>query len=188
MSDIIWPEEGILHLDIPSLVGIDRELSLVSFRPVQNKVVTRAFKHIHNDIEEVKDKLEKNIRNLYSEVSELKDKKLDDLSNIIDASQPENGQLLAYVKEGNSEGYWKLTEAPSVGDVLVFNGSTWKAINLSQIIIDLIGETRQDGLWKISDNHRLVPNSNVIREIDSQFNGDIATSGSIYSENLNYGI
>lgn len=170
MSDIIWPERGILHLDIPSLVGIDRELSLVSIRPVENKVVTRAFKHIHDDI-----------RKLQIDVDKLKNRKLNDLLDVIDAEQPENGQMLAYVKEDGCEGYWKPTEVPEAGDVFEFDGTTWKPINLNQRIIELIEANAKDCLWKVSDNHRLIPNNEAIRAIDSEFAGDISTEGSIYS-------
>lgn len=170
MSDIIWPEQGILHLDIPSLVGIDKELSLVSVRPVENKVITRALRHICDDIE-----------TLRIDVNKLKDLKLNDLSDVVDAEQPVNGQMLTYVKEDGCEGYWKPTEVPEAGDVLEFDGTTWKPVNLNQRIIELIESNAKDCLWKVSDNHRLIPNNETIRAIDSEFVGDISTEGSIYS-------
>lgn len=183
MSDIIWPEQGIIHLDIPSLVGIDNELSLVSYRPVQNKIVTRAFRHIHNDIEEIKDKYGKGIQNLYIEVEDLKKKKLNDLADVTDTESPSNGEMLTYVKDGDCEGSWQPTEAPrNAGDILEFDGTVWRPINLNQRILELIEANAKDCLWKVSpDNHRLIPNTEVIRAIDSEFAGEVSTSGAIYS-------
>jgi hypothetical protein len=168
MSDIIWPEQGIIHLDIPSLIGIDNELSLTSHRPVQNKVVTRAFKHIHGDII----KLNIDVKNLKDRLDDLK---LDDLADV-SAQGPKNGQMLAYVQGEGCKGQWELTPKPEEGEVLVFNGSTWEPVNL----LDLI-KANSKCLWKINDIHQLIPDESVIRNIDSNFNGEISTRGAIYS-------
>ena len=169
MSDIIWPEQGIIHLDIPSLIGIDNELSLTSHRPVQNKVVTRAFKHIHGDIV----KLNIDVKNLKDRLDDLK---LDDLADV-SAQGPKNGQMLAYVQREGCEGQWELTPKPEKeGDTLVFDGNTWKVVNL----LDLI-KANAKCLWKINDIHQLIPDESVIRDIDSNFNGEISTRGAIYS-------
>jgi hypothetical protein len=169
MSDIIWPEQGIIHLDIPSLIGIDNELSLTSHRPVQNKVVTRAFKHIHGDII----KLNIDVKNLKDRLDDLK---LDDLADV-SAQGPKNGQMLAYVQGEGCKGQWELTPKPEKeGDILVFDGNTWKVVNL----LDLI-KANSKCLWKINDRHQLIPDESVIRNIDSDFNGEISTRGAIYS-------
>lgn len=169
MSDIIWPEQGIIHLDIPSLIGIDNELSLTSHRPVQNKVVTRAFKHIHGDIV----KLNIDVKNLKDRLDELK---LDDLADV-SAQGPKNGQMLAYVQGEGCKGQWELTPKPEKeGDALVFDGNTWKVVNL----LDLI-KANSKCLWKINDIHQLIPDESAIRNIDSNFNGEISTRGAIYS-------
>jgi hypothetical protein len=156
-EDILWPEDGIITLDINKLTGIDHELSITSTRPVENKVITRALKHIQNNVA----------------------KKLNDLEDVIDAEHPENGQILSYVKEDGCEGYWKPVEIPRAGDVLEFDGTSWKPVNLNQKIVELIES--DSCLWKVSDDHKLVPNNEAIRAIDSEFAGDISTEGSIYS-------
>ena len=157
-SDIIWPEQGIITLDIPKLTGIDHELSITSSRPLENRVITRALKHIQGMIIN----LEKGLV-----------KKLDDLKDV-DAEAPENGQMLAYVKTGDCEGLWKVTPKPKkAGDILIFGeDGTWETVNL----FELMGKSC---LWKIDNNHQLIPNEEAIA--DNQFKGDVSTRGAIYS-------
>jgi hypothetical protein len=75
------------------------------------------------------------------------------------------------------KGQWELTPKPEKeGDILVFDGNTWKVVNL----LDLI-KANSKCLWKINDRHQLIPDESVIRNIDSDFNGEISTRGAIYS-------
>jgi hypothetical protein len=71
---------------------------------VENKVVTRAFKHVHDDI-----------RRLQIDVDKLKNRRLNDLLDVADTEHPQNGQMLAYVEGDNCEGYWLPVDAPSEG-------------------------------------------------------------------------
>ena len=153
-SDIIWPEQGIITLDISELTGIDHELSLTSHRPVENRVITRVLKNLQGAIP----------------------KKLNDLTDVTDANAPTNGQVLVYVKPNDDcEGYWKPVGQPTAGDFLIFNGTSWETTNFEQEV-----KKYAPCLWTIS-NHKLVPNVNEIVERYGQYEGVVATEGSIHS-------
>lgn len=155
-TNIIWPERGIVDLNLEEYTGVDHKLSLTSIKPVQNKVVTRAFEKI---------------KELFNKVV----KKLNDLEDVTDAEHPENGQLLVYVKPNEDcDGYWKPGPKPTnAGDILVFNGTEWEIKNISEIV----GEC----LWTIN-NGELIPNKAVIdQKFGINYNGTVATNGAIYS-------
>lgn len=162
--DIIYPEDGIVTLNIEEFTGVDNELSTTSPRPLQNKVITRAFKKIKDLIAALVNKMVK---------------KLNDLEDVSDAENPENGQMLAYIKPNDDcEGYWKPIAKPTkAGDILVFNGTAWEIQNIADFI--------NPCLWTV-ENNELTPNKPVI---DEQFNtnyaGVIRTSGAIYSGQQN---
>ena len=158
-SSLILPERGVITLNIDEYTGIDHELSTTSVRPVQNKVITRALKSI----------LQKLVR------------KLTDLCDV-NAENPKNGQLLAYVKSGDEcKGYWEpVGEPKNAGDILVFNGTSWEIQNLNDLI-------SKPCLWKVNNNAELVPDkdeilrqySNIINNYEEKI--AIATDGAIFS-------
>lgn len=164
-GNVIFPENGIVNLNISEILNIDDQLSLTSPRPVQNKVITLALRNLMCDLAQKIDGVENKIP-----------KVLNDLEDV-DAPQPKNGQLLGYVKEDGCEGLWKPIGNPTkTGDILIFNDETkeWEIKNIKDLI--------KDCLWTV-ENNRLVPNKAAI---EAQFEGvdyqgDVATTGAIYS-------
>jgi hypothetical protein len=158
-TNIIWPERGIVDLNLEEYTGVDHELSLTSIKPVQNKVVTRAFKKI---------------KELFNKVV----KKLSDLEDVTDVEHPVNGQLMAYVKVSDDcDGYWKPLEAPREdGDILVFNGTEWKIKNISEL--------SAKGLWTMNSSGRLTPDREAIESKFGNYSGDVQVDGNIYSETI----